>query len=309
MKINVGKIWLLPGLAFMLAATALPLCGQQSFTLKKDIMVAKDEVQENIFAMGGHVQVDGTIRQSVIMLGGTVTVSGQVNDALVGIGSHVTLTSSAVVKGDVVSLGGTLIKEPGCVIGGDTVYFKSSEIPGKFFKNGFLNFFTLSFVPFFLALRLIIIFVWFLLALIVVAVFPRQISLASSQIRTAFWPVFGTGILVLIVYTGLVILAALFSLLLIGIPILLALVALGVLIKIFGQVAIFHFFGDSLARAFGHRQATPLLAVSLGLLLVSFLKFIPILGFLFSFVLSVLGWGLVIRTKFGTTENWFRRKS
>jgi hypothetical protein len=24
--------------------------------------------------------------------------------------------------------------------------------------------------------------------------------------------------------------------------------------------------------------------------------------------LSIIGWGVVIRTKFGTTENWLRRK-
>jgi hypothetical protein len=308
MKMKIQKIWLFPALALLLVVAVVPVRGQESFTLQKDILVAKDEVQDNIFAMGGHVQVDGIVRKSVIALGGTITVSGEVKEAVVGIGSGIILTSSAVIKGDVVALGGTLTKEPGCIIGGDTVYFKSSEIPAKFFKNGFLNFFTLSFVPFILALRLILIFVWFLVALIVVAIFPRQVSLASSQIRFSFWPVFGTGVLVLTVYTGLVILAALFSLLLIGIPILLALIAVGVLIKLFGQVAIFHFFGDSLARALGNQKATPLLAVILGLILVSFLKFIPILGFLFSFVLSILGWGVAIRTKFGTTENWFRRK-
>jgi hypothetical protein len=37
-------------------------------------------------------------------------------------------------------------------------------------------------------------------------------------------------------------------------------------------------------------------------------RFHPFVGFLFSQVLNIIGWGVVIRTKFGTKENWFRKK-
>jgi hypothetical protein len=37
--------------------------------------------------------------------------------------------------------------------------------------------------------------------------------------------------------------------------------------------------------------------------------FVPVFGFLFSFCLSIIGWGVVIRTKFGTTENAFQRRA
>jgi hypothetical protein len=42
---------------------------------------------------------------------------------------------------------------------------------------------------------------------------------------------------------------------------------------------------------------------------VSIIQFIPIVGFIFSFCLSIIGWGVIIRTKFGTTENIFKRTS
>jgi len=38
-------------------------------------------------------------------------------------------------------------------------------------------------------------------------------------------------------------------------------------------------------------------------------KFIPILGFLFSFCLSVIGWGVTIRARFGTKGNWLKIKA
>jgi hypothetical protein len=46
-----------------------------------------------------------------------------------------------------------------------------------------------------------------------------------------------------------------------------------------------------------------------GLILVSIIMFIPLFGFLISFCLSIIGWGVVIKTKFGTTESIFKRTS
>jgi hypothetical protein len=154
---------------------------------------------------------------------------------------------------------------------------------------------------------LISVFLWFLLALLLAAFFPRQISYASAQIRKSFWPIFGTGLLSIIIFSGLVIFSALLCFVLIGIPILLSLIIIGFFIKIFGRVVLFYFFGESLINAFGKNKVSPLLAVVLGLILVSLVSFIPVIGVLFTFFMSIVGWGVVIRTKFGTTENWFKK--
>jgi len=63
-----------------------------------------------------------------------------------------------------------------------------------------------------------------------------------------------------------------------------------------------------LGKSFGRKTLPPAAAVVIGLVVVSFFKFIPILGFLFSFCLSIIGWGVTIRTRFGTRENWLKRK-
>ncbi len=291
--------------AFVLIGASLPLHGLQNVSFKEDIFVAKEEVQDNVISFGGNITIEGRVRQNVVAFGGTITVSGEVGDSVVGIGSTITLRPTAVVKGDVVSLGGVLNKEPGCVIQRDTVYFKSSEAFSKLFKGGL---FFPALMPFILILKLIGFFIWLLLALVIAAIFPRQLSQASSQIRAAFWPVVLTGIIALILFSGLVIVSALLSLILIGIPFLLFLIAVGIIIKVFGQVVLFYFFGESLGKAFGGKRVTPLAAVIIGLVLVSLIKFIPILGFLFSFCLSIIVWGVTIRTRFGTTENWLKRK-
>ena len=285
----------------------LPLQGQ-GFVFKKDIIVEEGETQDNVISWGGEIWIKGKVTDSVINFGGTIIIDGNVENTVMGFGSDILLKSTARIEGDVVSLGGTLDKEPGTIIEGDTIYFSTSDEVGKFLKEGFVGVFGFSLIPLFLIFKLITLVIWFILAIILVAIFQKQVSFASSQIRTSFWPIFGTGILSIVIFTGLIIFAVFLCFILIGIPILLALIVVGVVIKIFGRVVIFYFLGDWIFKAFGGKQASGLLAVLLGLLLFGLIGFIPILGSLFSFVLSIIGWGVVTRTKFGTVENWFKRK-
>jgi hypothetical protein len=272
--------------------------------MTQDIYIAEDEEQDNVISFGGNVVIEGKVRESVITFGGEVTISGKVGQLVLGFGSKITLKSQAVIDGDVVSLGGTLEKEPGCLIQGDTVYFKGFEDLSDFLGEGL----TGALIPLIIFFKLISIFITFLLALLITALFPRQITYASAQIRNSFWPVVGTGLLSIIVYVGLVIFATLLSFVLIGVPILIALIIIGIVIKLFGRVVLFYFFGDSLIRAFGKGKASVFGGMVLGFILVSLISFIPILGGLFTFCLSIIGWGVVIRTKFGTIENWFKKK-
>jgi hypothetical protein len=292
-------------LTLLFVSALLPLRGGEQVGLKEDIYVAKDEVQDNIISFGGRVIVEGRVRKSIIAFGGSITLSGEVEDSVVGIGTAVKLRSSAVIKGDAASLGGTLEKEDGCVIKGDTIYFKGGKDLSRLLSGGILTF---PLMPILLIIKLIGFFIWLFVALVMAALFPRQLALASSQIRTAFWPIVGTGVTVFILFSGLIIVFAFLSFVLIGIPFLLLLAAFGLVVKIFGQVTLFYFVGGSLGRSPSRRNAAPLAAVVVGLLIISLIKFIPILGFLFSFCLSIIGWGVTIRTKFGTTENWLKRK-
>jgi cytoskeletal protein CcmA (bactofilin family) len=291
-------------LVILLAGTLPPLHGNDQVSLREDITVARDEVQDNIISFGGRVSVEGRINKSIIVFGGSITLSGEVGDSVVGIGTSVRLTPTAVVKGDVASLGGTLKKESGCIIEGDTIYFKGGKDLRRLLSGGILTF---PLMPILLIIKLIGFFIWLLIALVIAAIIPRQLALASSQIRTSFWPVAGTGLVAIILFTGLVIVFGLLSLVLIGIPFLLILAALGLAVKIFGQVVLFYFVGENIGGS--SRRPTPLAAVVIGLIIISLIKFIPILGFLFSFCISIIGWGVTIRTKFGTTENWLKKKA
>jgi hypothetical protein len=271
------------------------------------IVVLPDEMRDNVVSFGGDIDVQGKVRKSVLSFGGSITISGEVGDAVVGFGSRITLKETAVVKGDLVILGGSIEKAPGSRVDGDTVNFKSSELFSKIFGEGFKGFFALSFWPIILIINLVNFIIWLLLAVIVSSTLSKQVTFASDQVRKAFWPTFGVGLAAQFLFVCAILVGAILCLVLIGIPIVISLAMGAVVVKVFGRVILFFLIGESLSRALHKKMITPLGASILGALVVGLIGFVPFLGFLFIGVLGIIGWGAAIRTKFGTTENWFAR--
>lgn len=293
-----------------LAPLAAPAAARAEISSGKDIHVAPGATQDKIFSLGGHVLIEGTIREDVFVIGGSVTIAGEVGQSVVGVGSRIIVKSTARIGEDLAALGGTLEKEPGCAIAGDTIYFQTREIGDKLFRDGdiFSLLFAFPIIPVIVIIKLVIIFLWLIAAVLGAALFPKPIAYAAGEVRKSFWPVFGTGLVALVVFMTLVIIAALLSVILIGIPIFLALCAAGFIVMLFGRLAVLHFLGEASLRALGSKRPGAVGAVLFGLLVFSLAGFVPILGFLFGFVMNAVGWGVAIRTKFGSMENWFQKK-
>jgi hypothetical protein len=288
------------------APLAFPARAQAEIGSNKDIHVAPGEIQDKILSFGGNVFIEGAVREDVFVVGGSITISGEVGKSVVGIGSHVVIKATAKIGEDLAALGGTLEKEPGCSIVGDTIYFETRELGDKLFKDGlFRSLFSLSLIPIIVVIKLVLIFLWLIAAAIGAALFPKPIAFAAGEIRKSFWPALGTGIVAILVFTMLVFFAALLSIVLIGIPIALALGVAGFLVKVFGRLAVFYFLGEGLLKALGSKRIGAMGAVVTGLLVFSLATFVPVLGFFFGFVMNAVGWGIAIRTKFGLRENWF----
>jgi len=303
----IKKTFLLALMALCaLAPLAARPASQVEIGTSKDVYVAPGETKDKIFSLGGHVVVEGKIREDVMVIGGSITISGEVGQSVVGIGSRILVKSTARIGEDLAALGGTLEKEPGCVIVGDTIYFQTREIGDRLFKDGvWEGALSLSIIPVIIVIKLVLIFLWLIAALLGAALFPKPIAFAAGEIRKHFWPAFGIGLVAIIVFTMFVIFAALLSIILIGIPIAVALAVAGFVIKVFGRLAVFYFLGASVLGGFRDRKVTVMGAVLLGLVLFSLAGFVPVLGFLFTFVMNAVGWGIAIRTKFGSRENWF----
>ncbi|MGB9907511.1 MAG: hypothetical protein ACPLRR_09025 [Candidatus Saccharicenans sp.] len=274
-------------------------------TFKEEIIIGPQESQKNILAFGSRVVVEGKVEESVVVFGGEVTVSGEVGRSVVGFGSRVIVKSSAVIREDLVVLGGSLEKEPGCTIGQDTVFIPTGgKLASEIFRKGI--FFQLGTI--FLAIKLISLFFGILLTIFVAGIFPRQVYFAAGKFRSDFWPILVTGLVAMIIYAGLILLSSLLIFLIIGIPVLFILMIAGIVLKIFGGTAFSCFFGESFLRALNVKKMPHLIWTAvIGLVLVTSLSLIPVLGFIFSLVVSLVGWGVAIRTRFGTLDNWLAR--
>ena len=278
----------------------IPVFSQDRASLGNRIVVEKDETKDNVLSFGGSVLIEGEVRESVVVFGGNVEIKGEVGDAVVGIGSEVKIYPSAKIKGDVVVLGGRLERDVGGIIEGDVVHFGNIQGLSNIFNQFFRGAFSLSFAPIVMIFKLLNIFIWFILAIILVAIFPNQISFASSQIEKKFWPIAGIGILGILIFAGLVLLSVILSIFLIGIPILFLLILAGFIVQFFGRVVLFYFFGEKFLQAFNWKPGSQIVIVIVGVAIVSLIRFIPVIGLLFALCLSVLGWGVVLKTRFGT---------
>jgi len=291
---------------FILAPLAAPAAGQARVGAGRDITVSAGETQDKVFSLGGHVVVDGTVREDVMVIGGSITISGEVQQSVVGIGSHIVVTSTAKIGEDLAALGGTLEKEPGCSIAGDTIYFQTREIGDRLFKDGFVDWaLSLSILPIIIVVKLAFIFLWLFAALVGAALFPKPLAYAAGEVRKHFWAALGTGVIALFVFLLLLLFTVLLSVILIGIPLALALLVAGFIIWVFGRLAVFYLLGAMVLGGAKGRTVSTMGAVLMGLLLFSLAGFVPILGFLFTWVMNAVGWGIAIRTKFGSRENWF----
>ncbi|MGB9764909.1 MAG: hypothetical protein ACPLZD_06100 [Candidatus Saccharicenans sp.] len=306
--------WLQPFSKFLLTAVLaialswafpnfLRAAQQDNLTFKKDIIVAQGETQESILSFGSRVVVDGKIKEDVVVFGGEIIINGEVGQSVVGVGSKVKIKSQAVIGEDLVVVGGTLEKEPGSLIKKDTIYFPTSKLlVGEIFKKGI--FFPLG--TLFLAFKLISLFFGILLTMFVAGIFPRPVNFAALRIREDFWPVIGTGFLALIIYSGLMVISALLILLIIGLPLFFLLLFAGLVIKVFGGTSVSFLVGESFLKAIGIKKMPQVIwTAEIGLLIVFFLNLLPVIGLIISLIISLIGWGVSIRTRFGTLTNWF----
>jgi len=294
------------GLAVLIPLAA-PATARAAVISQKEIHVAPGETSEAILSFGGNVLVEGQVKGDVVVIGGSITIAGDIDQSVVGIGSHVIVKSTARIAKDLAALGGTLEKEPGCSIGGDTTYFQTGELGDRLFRHGqlFRDVFSLSLLPIILAVKLVMVVLWLIVAVIGAALFPKPIVFAAGEIRKHFWPAFGIGLLAILIFSIAVFIAALLSIILVGLPIVLALTVAGFIVKIFGRLAVFYLLGASALGGFRDRKVTVMGASLLGWVIFSLAGFVPVLGFFFTLVMNAVGWGIAIRTKFGSRENWF----
>ena len=273
------------------------------------IRVAEGEViSGDVVAVGGSVDVDGTVRGDVVAVGGGVD-----------------LGPNAVVNGEVTSVGGTIDRDPGAVVRGtvNEVAFGAPHIawgsdwagPGPFFAGvaGLIG--TIVWI----AVLVLLVCLAYLFA-------RRPIERMEYRVRTSAWKAALVGLVAQLLFIpALVLTCVVLAISIIGIPFLLlvpfAILAL-VIGALLGFTAVAKRLGHAAEDRFGWRHANPYFSLIIGVGLIMLMSFfghavgvaggplklfgavLTILGFVAQYVAWTIGLGVLLLTRFGTRYRW-----
>jgi len=288
-----GKIvWLILSLSlsgFLFSAS--------NFKLDKDVTVAPQEIYDrDVISFSGHIDIKGKFQRSLILFGGSLKLDGEVGQDVVCIGSKVEIGAYARVKGDLFIIGGTLARDAGAQVNGEFTYLrfdlkKIESTLSPIFQDA-------RSIPFFKIIRL---FIWFIVALIVIAIVPRHVYGAGEMLGKHPMRVGLIGFLSLCCFLFLLFTFFILVFVLVGIPLLLALIILYFIISVFGRTVIFYFIGEKISGLVKLKNPAPTLLILFGLFLFGLITFLPLVGPLIMFVVNILevgiGVGFFLRKK------------
>jgi hypothetical protein len=268
------------------------------------VLAEGDTLESNLIVLGGNatLEPDTTVNCSIIVVGGNVDIAGRVDEDVVLFGGTTDLRSTAVIGGELVSIGGTVSREEGAEVrGGESQGFDFNRgrwLPWRtnmpffepvvwWYENIFRTFLTSVAVG--------------LLALVVVALWPEPTSRVSAAITTAPVAAGGLGLLTLVAVPVLLGLLTL-TLCLIPVAFLGAVVFAAALL--FGLIALGQMVGARLATALRMYHLSPAVSAAIGTsllwLVTSAVGAVACVGWVAWVVLASVGLGAVTLTRFGT---------
>lgn len=285
------------GLLYLLAPSSL--LAQESAL----VVEAGSLARRQLVAVGRDLRVEGTALEDVAAVNGSVRVEGVVRGDVIVLGGSVAVAEDARVEGDIFVLGGELTAAAGSIIGGRSVSYPSAGGAWLVLLEGpSLGLSALSRVI--LGAKLALLAAWLLWAVLIMASTGREVLSASSAIEAEPLRMFliGLGAVLSLFLTALFLSAMASSVM--AIPVLFLVVVVMLVFKLWGSVAVFHAAGAWVARRRRGRWS-PLNVAVLGLLILGTIKLVPWIGTWAWTVVTLLGVGCAIGTKFGRREPWF----
>lgn len=262
---------------------------------------------ETLLAFGCNVAVEqgATIRGDLALFGGNASVAGSIGGNISSFGSNVSLASTAVVNGGITSAGGNVERAEGAVVQGGVNHTGRNFTPpvapappvapvAPMPPSPFSRAFNLGFD---LLGGIVTALAFSALGALIVIFAPEPTRRIGNAVQAKPLNVAGVGCLTLIL---LPILGLLLVITLIGIPVALVLFIASVVAWVFGWVAIGYLTGEKILQAFKARDILPVVAVILGVLVLTLISQVDFIGWLVSLVVGLLGIGAVVLTRFGT---------
>ncbi|MBN1203375.1 MAG: hypothetical protein JXB05_00435 [Myxococcaceae bacterium] len=267
--------------------------------------VKENDSVDNAVVYGGNLVVKGHVQEDAVAFGGNLDVYGHVEGDAHAFGGNVVLHPQSSVQGDVSAIGGTVIRDDEAYVEGSTESLSGGNIGAMVageVKDSLKKEFRpqdvredddddRSGVPSFI-LRFAALFGLGFLGQIF---FPSRMKELSAEIKRQ--PVLSglTGLLAIIAMIPITLVLAIT---IVGIPAAVALWLVAPLAGALGLAAVASEIGMKLPVLRGRKTQAVVLA--LGLLVLLGVGSIPVLGWMVMFLASMVAFGAVVRTRFGS---------
>jgi hypothetical protein len=268
--------------ALSAAALAQPDPTQNRVKVLRDVIVESGETAGDVQCFMCSVHVRGHVTGDIVTLGGGILIEGKVDGDVIAVGGRIEANSNSRISGEAVALGGYITLQPNSSIGGNAESLPYLLIPGQY-RPTFLGSLVLAIVNvFFVALGYLV-------------VRDKRAETASLAIDRQAASVFFTGFVCVALFYGLDWLtrylgsAEIFAVIL--------LVVLLAAVAATGATGL----GDWVARL-AFPQTRGIWACIGGVLALSLLELIPLLGMVVFAIGLIVSIGASVVTRFGSRE-------
>lgn len=263
----------------------------------RDIVVPTGTVAAGeVVVVFSSIDILGEVRGDAIAIGGSINVDGPVRGDVVSVGGMVRLGADAVVDGEVIAIGGGVDRNPTArVLGGVT-----SIGMGELFRHPrLLNISRKRWWSPAAASYLLYVLGLYALALLIIALVPSHVASVSRAIEIEWRRALFLGFVSLLLIGPVTIIVAITV---IGIPLALLIVLGFVLAKILGYTAFVSYLGGRIAG--NERNLHRLAQLAIGVVVLALVRYVPLLGPVVSFIVTLVTLGAVLDTRFGTDRPW-----
>lgn len=255
------------------------------FILSEDLTVNRDEIINGSTAvLFGNAVVNGTIDGDLAVIFGNITINGTVNGNVASIFGNITMGTNGVIKGSAAAVAGRVKRLPGSVVEGEIASI-----------NGPFNISSADFIPLVTISSIVGLMVFFGLSSLLLLLIPDRIMLMAESAPVKIWRRFGIGIACYLMFVPAIIALAIT---IIGVFLIPLFIALFLLTAFIGMTSLKIAVGRRITGKLDGRSA-PYIYLLVGSILVFFLPFIPVLGWLVYLFAASLSMGVVLDTRFG----------
>jgi hypothetical protein len=236
--------------------------------------------------------------KDLVAIKGNINIKGKLSGDAVALLGDVHLYPTARVDGDVVSVGGKVIRDAGAKVAGNV----SAIVIGKGGANmmsAYAPYIGFMGIGGFLVMKVLMFLGFIALAVVIVSFLIRQIGAISSKVEKQWLKSILWGILGYILICPIAILLAIT---IVGIPLIVIEAVLVSMALIMGYISAAQLIGKKFTKAIKKPNQPMIVEVILGLALLFLIELVPVVGAIIKWLVVTMGFGAAIITRLGTQK-------